>query len=402
MPNGLWGSLDDLSEELLVRAISNGLYEGQSLDFKRECYGKSDSEKRNLLRDVVSMTNGGGGMILIGIDEDPKEEGRAASVTPIHDADTEAERLYATCLSGIEDHIPGIAIRSIPVSGGFVIALRCPRSFRGPHMVKFKEENRFWIRHGKTNQRMTVREIRDAFGQSKSYEANIRSWAEKRRTSLRNRKGEVLLHIAVAPYGPLNDVVDINDPYVRALLKKPPMIEPYLAGTEEVRPTLSGLTAKGVFAKTNRWEIQLSRSGVVSLVALLPPYTEEARNIGFCVTIQSLVKYAVSLALVASALFKHLGLTGSFVLFLDLFVNTDSDQFEQLHHSLRGYFKAIDPESSFVTREVIVPESVVESLDRPHQVFHVTMDKLWNSFGEDQCPYFDANSNLDFGGSGPS
>jgi Schlafen, AlbA_2 len=385
------GQFDMLTGAEIHKAIDAGLYESQYLDFKRECYGQSDSDKRDLLRDVVSMTNGGGGLLLVGVDEDPDEEGRARAVTAVAD---ETERLYASCLSGIEDRIPGLAIRPIPVADGFVIALRCPRSFRGPHMITFKDENRFWVRHGKSNQRMTVREIRDAFSQSKSFETDVRSWITKRREMIRQRHGAAFLQVAVVPYGQVDDVLDVTDTEIYKLLSPPPMVDFYFQGSEEIRPTLAGLSAKGKWGVDKRWTIELERRGAICVVAHFPPHTKADDDFGVYLTIQSLVKYAMSVARLANALHACFALNGPFVLFLDLFVNVD---ISQLHPSLRDAFSGVQPEP-----EALVPEIVVPSLDAPDRVFRGMLDTLWNGFGRDRCPYFDGDGNPCFSGAGPS
>ena len=61
----------DLNGDHLVRMI--GLEEGQHLDYKVQANISKDEDKREFLRDVVAMTNGGGGYLIYGaIDENDK------------------------------------------------------------------------------------------------------------------------------------------------------------------------------------------------------------------------------------------------------------------------------------------------------------------------------------------
>lgn len=44
--------------------------EGKTVEYKRDTYGSSDADKKELLKDVSSLANTQGGDIYIGIDED--------------------------------------------------------------------------------------------------------------------------------------------------------------------------------------------------------------------------------------------------------------------------------------------------------------------------------------------
>ena len=60
----------DLSQDDLMQLIEDRRPEDRYLDYKRDPYGKTDADKRELLKDVVGLANASGGVILIGIEED--------------------------------------------------------------------------------------------------------------------------------------------------------------------------------------------------------------------------------------------------------------------------------------------------------------------------------------------
>ena len=49
--------------------LSNQVPESEIIDYKRDCYGRNDADKRELLKDVSSFANSRGGHIIIGVDE---------------------------------------------------------------------------------------------------------------------------------------------------------------------------------------------------------------------------------------------------------------------------------------------------------------------------------------------
>ena len=80
--------IDSLTEADLRRLANEKVSESETLDYKLEMYSQSDSEKREMLRDVSSMANARGGHILIGIREEDEVAvevvGWDGRVEPLH------------------------------------------------------------------------------------------------------------------------------------------------------------------------------------------------------------------------------------------------------------------------------------------------------------------------------
>jgi hypothetical protein len=53
-------NFEDISERDLTEFISAGVPEGVLLDYKREMYGRSDSDAKEFLKDISSFTNTSG------------------------------------------------------------------------------------------------------------------------------------------------------------------------------------------------------------------------------------------------------------------------------------------------------------------------------------------------------
>ncbi len=105
--------LVDLTEEHIGRALGAGVEEAQDLDFKREMYGGSDRDKRDLATDVAAIANANGGLLIIGIDE---EDGRAAGSNPVPLTEREAMRLESIVASNVFPYVESHVMR-IPSAG---------------------------------------------------------------------------------------------------------------------------------------------------------------------------------------------------------------------------------------------------------------------------------------------
>jgi predicted HTH transcriptional regulator len=62
--------LTEIAPSDLRDLIDNKVRESQTLEFKRENYGRLDDDIREMLRDISAMANAFGGDLLLGVDED--------------------------------------------------------------------------------------------------------------------------------------------------------------------------------------------------------------------------------------------------------------------------------------------------------------------------------------------
>ena len=63
------GEFDSLSQSDLEELTEAQVPEGLRLEYKRELYGNSDSDKREFLKDVTALANSHGGHLILGIEE---------------------------------------------------------------------------------------------------------------------------------------------------------------------------------------------------------------------------------------------------------------------------------------------------------------------------------------------
>ena len=142
----LWDtiSMEDLNESHLLGLVDNQVREGTNLDYKKEKIGSQDLEKKEFLRDICSLVTAGGGHLVVGIQEgEGNESGVAKNICGIEvgNIDQETTRLNQIISSGIQPRINGIVIKPIKLSTSntYVVVIRVPVSFSGPHGVSFKD-----------------------------------------------------------------------------------------------------------------------------------------------------------------------------------------------------------------------------------------------------------------------
>jgi len=237
--------LSDLQVEDLQRLKDDQVQERDTIEYKRDMYGNSDAEKRELLKDITSMANHRGGYLLIGIDEN--DEGIPTNVVGIEPGN-HVERITSCCLDNIEKRIIGLEVKDIPLDDGkVVIVISIPESVNAPHMVAHTGLNQFWKRHGRQKDKMTIDEIGEAFDRRLSNLNRLDRFLFTRRAEILENIGEqTFMIISVSP-AYLRDEVVLNtrDENLRNLIQNPQRFQNVVMGISCGRPypTVNGLRA---------------------------------------------------------------------------------------------------------------------------------------------------------------
>src|SRR5262249_37659471 len=146
-PHMLDKPLEQITLADLRELIQEKWPEGKAIDYKRDMYGKTDADKKELLKDVSSFANTDGGNLIIGMDE----AGGIPTAIPgvaITDVDAEKLRLEETIRRGIEPRID-FAIHTVDAGSGAVIfIIRVRESWILPHRVVYQGKfGEFWARN---------------------------------------------------------------------------------------------------------------------------------------------------------------------------------------------------------------------------------------------------------------
>ncbi|GAI53706.1 unnamed protein product, partial [marine sediment metagenome] len=122
--------IDEIADEELDAIVQEHVKERQHLEFKITVNYHDDDEKLELLHDIASLANGGGGYLIVGIRDDG--QGRAAKFEPssLGDIRNIARSIASLCQDHIRERIDGLEIRERNVKGNPLVIVRVPISAR--------------------------------------------------------------------------------------------------------------------------------------------------------------------------------------------------------------------------------------------------------------------------------
>lgn len=211
-------NFDDIVEADLNDEIEAGAPEGAQRDYKRDAYGRADADVKEFLKDVTSFANTAGGHLIIGIDEDAGIP-NAKTPLPALDADTELQRLESLIASGIEPRIFGVRMKAVQIAtGGVVIVIRVPQSWRPPHRVSARGSNKFYGRNSAGAFELNVEDLRMLFSVGSEATDRARAFRDDRLTKIAAGRGiaplvedcgRLIVHLIPASAFRLPGAVDI-------------------------------------------------------------------------------------------------------------------------------------------------------------------------------------------------
>lgn len=370
-----------------------GVEESDRIEFKREAYERNDEKTREMLRDITSLGNHVGGHLIIGVKE---ENDRAVEIRGIGNAQEEASRMLSSCRANIEENILGLDFTMVPVDEArSVLVWFVPRSTRAPHMITFKGLYQCWRRHGRQKDRMSIEEIREACNRTQSIRKGIEEFLKDRRRAILTRWGDVpLLYLSATPLLVEDEVLDIHDQTVRALLKHPPYQHQFGLGPGlEPRPSLHGVIVQ---ASRASYELELWRNAHCELRMVLRqgPHFEERmfepehspRNILWQ---QPLCALPLGFLNLARAIIEHTSLLEPVVMCLALY---NIGGFGLIPAHPRAPFHSMYEARFWEGDHLEVPPMQLLPPLQPSRVAKHLADRLWNAFGIEFCPLLDENA----------
>jgi len=153
--------IDDLSDTEILSLVDAHVAEQQHLEYKVTVNHQDSDARLEMLLDVASLANGGGGYLIVGI----RDDGRGAAQRFEDPGDTAriGRSIRDLCHQHIVDRIDGLSVRERVVDGNPLVIVRVPVSNRLPHMVTFDGHTHFSSRYEAGKRPMTLVEIREAF-----------------------------------------------------------------------------------------------------------------------------------------------------------------------------------------------------------------------------------------------
>lgn len=378
--------LADLQVEDLQRLVNDQVQERDTVEYKRDMYGNSDADKREMLKDITSMANHRGGYLLIGIDEN--DEGIPTNVVGIEPGN-HVERVTSCCLDNVDKRVLGLEIKDIPLGNGrMVIVISIPESINAPHIVTHKGLNQFWKRHGRQKDKMTIDEIGEAFDKRLSNLNRLDRFLFTRKVEILEDIGEQTYMIISASPAYLRDetIFNTRDEGLRNLIQKPPRFQQVVMGIScgYPYPTVNGLRADNRIPYDSddtpvRMYIEVFANGYIEFGSLIRRHSQKgiwirgkdapALIVDYVGFVQSVYEnYLPFTPLVIS--FSILNAKGIW-LAVSSYADEDSREKWQGQHLEFGkfYTQDISEERKLITKGIC--------------------DRLWQCFHRDKCNLFD-------------
>jgi hypothetical protein len=190
--------------ESIQGLLRNQIPESVSLEYKSEVLLDSRDQKRELLKDLSGMGNGGGGTLIFGIGEESGSS-VAQTINPLQDR-AQLGRIEDIVRSGI--HPPLIWSYEIIEceGGGFVATIDVEPSVTGPYRVDAYDEGRYYTRSMRSTFPMSESQVRDAYSLAmRVHDHRDEAW-RKHLLPMRPDSEHPWLIISALPYEPLRDL----------------------------------------------------------------------------------------------------------------------------------------------------------------------------------------------------
>ena len=161
--------------------IDNQVPESEVLDYKRDCYGNSDKDKRELLKDVSSFANSRGGHIIIGIDENEGVPSEIVGIAAGINLDAEIQRMNQIVNSGLDPAFTSVQFRTVSNQEKTrCLVLDIPRSVGVPHRIAFGKYHKFFVRDSNGKHEATMPELHNIFTLSDHRRRRFRDFVRER------------------------------------------------------------------------------------------------------------------------------------------------------------------------------------------------------------------------------
>jgi hypothetical protein len=191
--------------DAVKRLIDTRIPESTSLEYKSELHLDSTEDRRELLKDLTGMGNGGGGSIIFGMQEEAGTN-VAKELSPLG---------TSSIVSQIEDivrsavHPPLVwSHNAFEMGGGWVVIADIEPSTLGPYMVESYKEQRYYKRTGTSVHPMSEQEVRDAYAIAlRARDHRDDTW-KRHLLPIRIDPQEPWLVVSALPEEPLSEIFD--------------------------------------------------------------------------------------------------------------------------------------------------------------------------------------------------
>lgn len=376
--------LSTAKQEHLTALVEARVGENTYLDFKRDLPSRDARGTQDLVADVSAFANSTGGDLIYGIDEDG--EGQASRIVPqAGNMDEEVRRVQDVLMNNIEPRVPGLQVISIAVEAGFVLIIRVPQSWAGPHRVR--TNNAFYLRENGRKRTLDVPEIRGLFLRSDQQAQRVRDFRTERLGQIlsggaphRLVHGALLVGHFVPTQAALGGIGVDPVPYIRQ--RRLPVLSSTIPGARinvDGALVVRNPNPEGTFGYS-----QMFRNGYFETVKVLRPAAGERAPLGNI----AYEREFIELVRVLRDEYTYLGIGTEMTCMVSILrANLAELGIHRLDYNLedhQGYFD----------RETLVLQDVLLSTEMPpEQALRPVFDLVWQAAGFPFSFNFDDNGN---------
>ena len=382
--------IDNVDLDALNALIENAVRERKTIEYKQELpVGNKESEVGPVLATVASLANTDGGDLILGVKE---RKGLPVELPgiEIENVDREKLRLHHMLLNGVEPRLPRVDIRTVETSKDrFVIVIRVPASWAGPHRVK--QTSKFHGRTASGRYELDVGELRTAFAMSETIPGRMRRFRTERICKIENRETPaplvdgacMVMH--VIPLSAIRTTTAIDIAALNA--RHNWMRHRGNPGPWHAQINLDGIVTYPTFPRPHPLNesayTQMFRNGAGEAVWALK--SEEKQTVLKSTEFERDVAEFVDHYLEVAA---RLGSVPPFYTFLS-FLGMRDPVLQRFPHARWKLQKGTLAED-----RIILPEIMIEEPDgEPFKVLKPTFDLVWNAFGMVGSPNYDTDGN---------
>jgi len=127
--------IHNITDDEIIDLVKNHICERQHLDYKITLNLKEDNDRLEILHDIVSFANSGGGYIIIGIRDDGKGKAQKFEPELVGEIEKIKQTIMSLCQDYISERIEGLEVVPRRVKENLIVLIRIPDSERIPHMA---------------------------------------------------------------------------------------------------------------------------------------------------------------------------------------------------------------------------------------------------------------------------
>lgn len=245
-------------EQLVELKVS----ESTVLEYKREVDLSGTSARRELLKDLTGMANGGGGSIIYGVEEDG--HGSASRVVALATQSVVGQMRHIV-QAGVQPPLVW-AVEAYATGDGWVIVAEVEPSGLGPYMVDGYNEQRYFVRIGTDVVRMSERSVRDAYALASRAASQREGEWQQRFLPLQGSDESPWLSLSAVPLPPLRDLFEGRE-VEPSSFAEPPLMANYRSHTDLGAAARQMYHwADGLAGETPDLAVRLHRNGAAGII----------------------------------------------------------------------------------------------------------------------------------------